>query len=87
MKRRRAALGGIRTHDTVLYQLSYQLVGVRIYNTTQHKGKPQTTVLWHSILSLTYGRVLEQSLHGHNFHLRLRREFLLEQNVATPLCF
>ena len=38
----------------VLYQLSYQatqLVGVQ--NNLQHKGKPQTTVLWHSILSLS----------------------------------
>ena len=38
------------------HQLSYQatqLVVVQIYNTTQHKGKPQTTVLWHSKLSLS----------------------------------
>ena len=61
----RAALGqgqgGIRTHDTlqskrVLYQLSYQGNSAGRGSNLQHntrQGKPQTTVLWHSILSLS----------------------------------
>ena len=59
-KRRTAALGGIRTHDTLqsrraLYQLSYQGNsagrGSNLQNNTT-QGKPQTT-LWHSKLSLS----------------------------------
>ena len=59
----RAALGqgGIGTHDTlqskrVLYQLSYQGNSAGRGSNLQHntrQGKPQTTVLWHSILSLS----------------------------------
>ena len=57
----RAALGGIRTHDTLqsrlaLYQLSYQGNSAGRGSNLQHNTtqcKPQTTVLWHSILSLS----------------------------------
>ena len=61
-EKRTAALGGNPQHSAfqgsawqALYQLSFhgnsQLVWVQFFNTTQHKGKPETTVLWHSILS------------------------------------
>jgi hypothetical protein len=40
-----------------------QLVGVRIYNTTQDKGKPQTTVLWHSKLALS----MQTHVEVHNW--------------------
>ena len=57
-------LGGIRTHDTLqclqsrraLYQLSYQGNSAGGGSNLQHnttRGKPQTTVLWRSILSLS----------------------------------
>ena len=56
---RRAALGGIRTHDTLqsrraLYQLSYQGNSAGRGSNLQHnttQGKSQTTVLWLSKLS------------------------------------
>ena len=57
-KEKIAALGRIRTHNTLLsrrplYQLSYQGNSAgRGSNTTQGKCNPKTTVLWHSTPSL-----------------------------------
>ena len=66
-KRRRAALGGIRTHDTLQSgegstnwaTRETLLVEVRIYNTTQHnttQGKPQTTAPWYTLTCLNVHR-------------------------------